>query len=364
MRHVGVVLVVVVGVVGCGGAAGRGYPAAGTCPERTYQQGNWCDGPITTVGVVGVEPVRDEKGPIPPHQWVDLQDLERVDDTGAPYVYTTVCRGCGLLVGDTYRARLTRDHRLFSILMAYEVGLHRGSHSGATMLGIISDPSRESTAPARTCASTAGAGSVSGGPAYWEVVPAAPDKRPSRTIYVCPLSGPCQWRTLTRSQVPVCRAGADARPWEPADRKRRYAGPCNEQEPLAAGTVYVNVKVLAGYGKGWIDENKPAQIASTLIGLLNRNSRGARFEPASGVAPQLSLTLWLWESVAGTPEYTAHLQAAPAGKAKAVMVKSGEHPYATWTEAVTAAGDKLRVMLEEGWHEDTPCRKRNGDVLR
>src|SRR4051812_39429432 len=110
-------LVVAASLLQACGHAKPTYPSVGKCLSMPDKPADWCDGPITRLGVVSSQEfVYDGNGTNV--FMIDFEDLENVDpNQRQPLLYTGNCNGCPLVEGNAYPARLTKEKKLYSILL-------------------------------------------------------------------------------------------------------------------------------------------------------------------------------------------------------------------------------------------------------
>ncbi len=105
-------VVVVLLCLSCGAGAPsvKPYPAA-VCPHYDGLADDWCDGRVTTLGILK----RDPMG-VTSFYAVDLEG-PKDEKTRSPFVYGFTCNGCPLQVGATYRVRLSKQDSVYTLLL-------------------------------------------------------------------------------------------------------------------------------------------------------------------------------------------------------------------------------------------------------
>jgi hypothetical protein len=314
------------------------YPAAGVCPALPDKPADWCNGKVTTLGAVHVETM---KGQTPAPDWVAFQDLENIDETDkTPLLYQTMCYRCFIREGEAYRARLTKEGNLYSVLVDGRE-LVAGAPYNETdpiLSGYHFDSAgRSSIAMKGTCTEKA--------PAHWE----------KRSF---PKIGDADF-------WPQCIAGKDTRPWPLASPTEQATLPrCNEHDGFANETVTVVIDVYPGSGMSWLFDEAPAEVAHVLLYQLNQNTSGIQFTEASGVEPMITLSVTVTQTIEGTERDTAEAQVNGLGEGYLFSMTSGDSAYTSWEDAVAALSRNLLGYFVDGWHNARPCVKRDRSILR
>lgn len=319
-------------------AAAPAYPAVGECPALADKPADWCDGPITTVGLFFQNVIVTSSMPTDPSvQAVYFQDLERVDpDYHSPWQYSGICYRCFLAEGQAYRARLTKDGLLYSILVDGRELRARspGNEEGAVFSGVQWDSAGNPTVtPRDRCTEK---------PGHWE-----------------------RRQLDDGTAIPWCVAGKDSRAWSLAGPSERSTlPPCDEHGPYTNRTFKVVIDVTPGGGMAWTFDEAPAEVAHDFLYDLNQNGSGLVFEEANGVDPDLRFSVTLTQTIEGTERDTASVWAHGLGEGDLFTLTSGDAAFTSWHDAIAALAGNVGGFFSDGWHNKRPCVKRDQSILR
>lgn len=319
-------------LVACGPKA-PDYPAVGECPPLTDKAANWCDGKVTTVGVVLQVPM----DPPAPGFSVYFQDLEQVDPVNrSPYNYYGLCYRCFLVDGQAYRARLTKEGLLYSILVDGRELIAGVPYNETDPIfsGITWDSAGRSSVTQRYVCSERGG--------HWE-----------------------SQHLDSGATLPLCVPGKDTRTWSLAGPTEQASLPaCNEHGPYANRTFHIVITVTPGGGMSWTFDEAPAEVAHVLLFDLNQNGSGLVFDEASGVASDLDVAVTLTQIVEGTQRCTAEASVTGFGEGFLFSMTSGDNPFTSCRDAIAALASGMRGYFSDGWNNKRPCVKRDRSILR
>jgi hypothetical protein len=113
----------------------------------------------------------------------------------------------------------------------------------------------------------------------------------------------------------------------------------------------------------WKFPEAPSVVAARILQDLNQNKLNITFKEASGVTPNLYLTVTLSETNEGTRRDTANVEVTGLGKAGILFRESsGETPFTGAIDAIDKLSANMLGWFESGWRTKSPCLQSDGTV--
>lgn len=151
-------------------------------------------------------------------------------------------------------------------------------------------------------------------------------------------------------------------PAEGAARRGTTVWPCDDQTRFSNTTLTIVTTVTPAAGKVWSFDSAPSVIAARLLTDLNANPNNNTFKEASGVVPNLYLSVTMSETNAGTQQDQAWVTVTGLGKSGTLFSESsGPSPY-IWHDAIDHLATNMLTWLDQGWHTPPPCRLPDGSM--